>query len=177
MLIQLKQDGTEYVFNSSEITTAKNTTGNCRAFQRPLEVWSWGSVLQGKDMSGSVFKVVTKKITGIGFIASLWAMNDLSLSPSGIDSRLRQTTNDCWWKCIHLSDCSGWACNTPPASCTRFSLQRPHPPRSSSAGLVCTHLEVLPRGYLYRSFATCFSFPEIYVKQTEYVLWHYPPFK
>lgn len=52
-------------------------------------------MLQGKDMRGSFFKVVTKEISGPGFIASLWAMTDLSLSPSGIDSRLRQTTHDC----------------------------------------------------------------------------------
>lgn len=42
----------------------------------------------------TVFTFVLKEM-GAGFIAGLSAMNDLSPSPSGIDSRLTQTTDDC----------------------------------------------------------------------------------
>lgn len=145
MLTQCKQNGMEYIFNFPEITTPNNAKCNCRPFQRPVEVWRWHCVLQGKDVSGSFFKAVTKEITDTRFIASLWAMNDLSPSLSGIDSRLRQTTNDCWSKCSRLQPLR---LGLQPSSSTlpTLSLQRPHPPQSSSAGLICTHLELLPLG-------------------------------
>lgn len=154
----MEQDTSFTLLKEQLLTTQKVTVD---LPQRPLEVLRWGSVLQGMGARGSFFKVVTQKITGTGFIASLWAMNDLSPSPSGIDSCLRPTTDDCWWKCQRPGDY--WLGLQPSPSILPGSLQRPHPPQSSSAGLICTHLEVP----ISCSFATCFLFPEIYAKHTE----------
>lgn len=95
-------------------------------------------------------KVVTKKITGTGFIASLWAMNDLSLlllvlilAPD-----LRQMTVD-ESACISGPALLGLQ---PSSSTLPGCLQGPHPPQSSSAGLICVHLE-MPTSQLHRLLA------------------------
>ena len=161
-----------------------NTKGRFRSFQGPLLVQRWSSMFQGKDVRGSFFKVVRKKTTGAGSTASLWAMNDSSPSPSGIDSRLRQTTSECRWKHACLGDCSAcvWKLPQHPGPRTpppRALTAKAHPPPcgSSSAGLTCTHLEVPPLGYLHCSLTTCFPCPEIYFKHTHRRVWHYASFK
>lgn len=57
-------------------------------------------MLRGKDMCGSFFRAGREKIAGTGFTDSLWAMNDLAPSLSGMDSHLRQTMKACGRKCV-----------------------------------------------------------------------------
>lgn len=124
---------------SPERVMPNNTKGRFRSFQGPLRVQRWGSVFQGKDVRGSFFKAVRKKTAGAGSTASLWAMNDLSPSPSGIDSRLRQTTSDCRWKHACLGGCSACVWKLP---------QHPGPPAHPSPGSHCKGPSPSPRKQL-----------------------------
>lgn len=134
--------------------------------KRPLEILR----LQGMGARGNFFKVVTQKITGTGFIASLWAMNDLSPSSSGIDSCLRPTTDDCWSKCQRPRD---YWLGLQPSSSILPALSAKGP--LSSEQLSWPHLHTSEGAYTMQ-LHHLFSIPRNLCK-TYRKLWYYPPFK